>query len=173
VRVKHHGTRELDGLPKPVQAPRSPLLIGGGSRRVLELAGRAADIVGVNASMRAGAGTGSAVLDLTAERVAGKLAVARAAAAAAGRDPGALRYQISILSLHVTDVPGAEPWVSSLAADVHDPAVLATSPAVLHGSVGRCVELLQQRREELGLSYIQLGGDLTAAAPIVARLAGT
>jgi len=31
----------------------------------------------------------------------------------------------------------------------------------------------QRRREQFGLSYIQLGGDLAAAAPIVARLAGT
>ena len=168
---KHYRIEDLDGLPKPVQAPHPPLLVGGGGRRVLELAGSEADIVGINASMRAGAD--SALLDLTGERVAAKLGIARAAAVAAGRDPAALRYQISILSVRVTDVPGASPWVSSLAAGVTDPAVLADSPAVLHGSVGYCVETLQRRREEYGLDYIQLGGDLTAVAPIVARLAGT
>jgi alkanesulfonate monooxygenase SsuD/methylene tetrahydromethanopterin reductase-like flavin-dependent oxidoreductase (luciferase family) len=170
---KYYQINGLDGLPKPVQAPHPPLLIGGGSRRVLELAGVAADIAGINASMRARTEPGRALLDLTAERVAGKLATVREAAAAAGRDPATLLYQISILYLHVTDVPQARPWVSSLAADVTDPAVLATSPAVLHGSVGYCVETLQRRREEFGLDYIQLGGDLAAAAPIVARLAGT
>jgi probable F420-dependent oxidoreductase len=169
---KYYHITELDGLPKPVQAPHPPLLIGGGSRRVLELAGAAADIAGINASMRGGR-PGSALLDLTEQRVAAKLSTVRAAARAAGRDPADLRYQISILSLRVTDVPGARPWTSSLAADVTDPAVLADSPAVLHGSVGYCVETLQRRREELGLDYIQLGGDLTAAAAIVARLAGT
>jgi probable F420-dependent oxidoreductase len=167
---KHYQISGLDGLPKPVQAPHPPLLIGGGSRRVLELAGTVADIVGINASMRSGAGPGSAVLDLTGERVAAKLSTVRAAAAAAGRDPAALRYQISILSLRVD---GGTPWVSSLAADVTDPAVLAASPAVLHGSVEQCVETLQRRREEFGLDYIQFGGDPVAAAPIVARLAGT
>jgi probable F420-dependent oxidoreductase len=170
---KHYQITELDGLPKPVQLPHPPLLVGGGSRRVLELAGRAADIVGINASMRERAGPGRALLDLTADGVAGKLALARDAARTAGRDPGALRYQISILSLHVTDVPDARPWVSSLAAGVTEPDVLAESPAVLHGSVAECVDLLQRRREEYGLDYIQLGGDLSAAAPIVARLAGT
>lgn len=169
---KHYQISELDGLPKPVRAPHPPLLIGGGSRRLLELAGTTADIAGINASMRAAA-PGTAVLDLTGERVAAKISVVRDAARAAGRDPDSLRYQISILSLHVTDVPEARPWVSSLAAGVSDPAVLASSPAVLHGSVGYCVEELQRRREEFGLDYIQLGGDLTAAAPIVARLAGT
>jgi probable F420-dependent oxidoreductase len=167
---KHYQITNLDGLPKPVQAPHPPLLIGGGSRRVLELAGTVADIVGINASMRSGVRPGSAVLDLTGERVAAKLDTVRVAARAAGRDPAMLRYQISVLSLNV---PGTPPWVSSLAADVTDPAVLAASPAVLHGSVDECVEMLQRRREEFGLDYIQFGGDPVAAAPIVARLAGT
>ena len=34
------------------------------------------------------------------------LAIARSAARAAGRDPAALRYQTSILSMHLTDRPG-------------------------------------------------------------------
>jgi probable F420-dependent oxidoreductase len=172
-RGKHYQISDLDGLPKPVQKPHPPLLIGGGSRRVLQLAGSVADIVGIDASMRGRTTPGSALLDLTAERVAAKLDTARAAARAAGRDPARLRYQTHILSLDVTDVPGARPWTSSLAADVTDPVVLADSPAVLHGPVGHCVETLQRRREQFGLDYIKLGGDLTAAAAIVARLAGT
>jgi probable F420-dependent oxidoreductase len=170
---KHYRITDLDGLPKPVQTPRPPLLIGGGGRRMLTLAGTVADIVGINPTMRTGTATGMALLDLTGERVAAKIAVARAAARAAGRDPASLRYQTSILSLHVTDVPGARPWVSSLAAGVTDPALLAGSPAVLRGSVASCVETLQRRRDEYGLDYIHIGGDPTAAAPIVARLAGT
>ncbi|HKT03533.1 MAG TPA: TIGR03621 family F420-dependent LLM class oxidoreductase [Rugosimonospora sp.] len=170
---KHYHISDLDGLPKPVQRPHPPLLIGGGGKRVLELAGAEADIAGIAPSMRAGAGTGSAVLDMTGDRVAEKVAAVRAGAQAADRDPDALQFQISVVSLNVTDVPAATPWVSSLAADVTDPAVLDGSPAVLHGSVGYCVETLQRRREEFGLNYIHLGGDIRAAAPIVARLAGT
>jgi probable F420-dependent oxidoreductase len=168
---KHYQINDLDGLPKPVQSPHPPLLIGGGSRRVLELAGAEADIAGINASMRGG--PGSALRDLTERRVAAKLQTVRAAAHAAGRDPADLRYQMGILSLRITDVPDARPWTSSLAAGVTDPAVLADSPAALHGSVGYCVDTLQRRREQLGLDYIQFGGDPAAAAAIVARLAGT
>ena len=169
---RHYRITELNGLPKPVQDPHPPLLVGGGGRRVLQLAGSAADIVGVNATMRPGTPTGEAVLDLTDDRVAAKLAIARAAARAAGRDPAALRYQTSILSLHLTDRPGTRPWVSSMAAGVTDPVALAGSPAVLQGSVESCVEALQRRREQLGLDYFHIGGDPSAAAPIVARLAG-
>lgn len=170
---KHYQIEELDGLPKPVQAPHPPLLIGGGARRVLALAGAAADIVGINASMRADIPTGHALSDLTGDRVATKIAVARAAARAAGRDPDSLRFQTSILSMNLIDVPDARPWTSSLAANVTDPAVLDSSPAVLHGSVASCVDRLQRWRDELGLDYIHIGGDPIAAAPIVARLAGT
>ena len=159
--------------PQPVQKPRPPILIGGGGRRVLQLAGQAADIVGINPSMRPGRPAGRALLDLTGERVAAKVAIAREAARAAGRDPDALRYQTSVLALTVTDAPRHGSWVSSLAADVRDPAVLASSPAVLRGSVADCVDTLLRRREELGLDYFHFGGDPLAAAPIVARLAGT
>jgi alkanesulfonate monooxygenase SsuD/methylene tetrahydromethanopterin reductase-like flavin-dependent oxidoreductase (luciferase family) len=170
---KHYRITELDGLPKPVQTPHPAMLVGGGSRRVLEIAGAAADIVGVNASMRSDSVPGEALLDLTEERVAAKVSIARAAAEAAGRNPATLRFQTSIHSLDLTDVPDAQPWVSSMATNVTDPAVLAASPAVLHGSVAFCVETLQRRREEFGLDYIHIGGDPSAAATLVARLAGT
>jgi hypothetical protein len=62
--------------------------------------------------------------------------------------------------------------VSSLAGGA-DPGLLEKSPAVLAGSVGQCVEALQERRERFGISYVNLGGDVEAVAPIVARLAGT
>ena len=37
----------LDGTPKPLQRPRPPLLLAGGRKRMLSLAGREADIVGL------------------------------------------------------------------------------------------------------------------------------
>ncbi len=37
---EHYSVHALDGLPKPVQHPHPPLFVGGGSPRVLRLAGR-------------------------------------------------------------------------------------------------------------------------------------
>jgi probable F420-dependent oxidoreductase len=164
---KHYRVSGLDGLPKPVQRPHPPFLVGGGSRRVLELAGRKADIVGINASMKPGTDPGAAVLDLTEARVAEKLNWVRHGAQEAGRSPADLDYQISILSLRVTDVPDAQPWTSSLARSAGD---LVSSPAVLHGPAASCAEQLLMWRERLGLNQIHLGGDLTAAAAIIAHL---
>jgi probable F420-dependent oxidoreductase len=168
---RHYRVTDLDGLPKPVQRPRPPLVVGGGGRLVLELAGRAADIVGVNPRLAPGVERGRAVAELSAPRLAVKVDWARTAARAAGRDPGRLEFQLSILDLRVTHRGITHRATSSLAALASDDD-LAASPAVLHGSVDQCVDRLVEVRERYGVSYLHLGSNLDAAAPIVARLAG-
>src|SRR5207244_5413994 len=42
----HYTITEMEGGPAPVQKPHPPFFIGGGGKRVLELAGREAQIVG-------------------------------------------------------------------------------------------------------------------------------
>ena len=67
----HYRITELDGLPKPVQRPHPPFLIGGGGRRTLSLAGREAQIVGFAPRIHAN-GQGdplSFTLEATAEKV--------------------------------------------------------------------------------------------------------
>ncbi|MFB6394509.1 LLM class flavin-dependent oxidoreductase, partial [Polymorphospora sp. 2-325] len=84
---KHYRITGLDGLPKPVQRPRPPLLVGGGSRRVLELAGRTADIIGINPRLAPDVDPLSAVAEMSPERMDRKVDWARAAAVAGGRAP--------------------------------------------------------------------------------------
>jgi probable F420-dependent oxidoreductase len=172
---RHYRIEGLDGLPKPVQRPHPPLLIGGGGRRVLSVAGRHADVVSVNPSLRDGTVTAAVLADATAERVAEKVAWVREAATTAGRDPAEIELQMNLLACRVETGPGhAGQAVSSLAAAAGaDPALLDRSPAVLAGSVDRCVEALRANRERFGISYVNVGGDPEAAAPVVERLAGT
>ena len=59
-----------------------------------------------------------------------------------------------------------------------DPAVLAASPSVLVGTVAQIVDTLRARREQLGISVLQLDAgfptpDLDAFAPVIETLAGT
>jgi probable F420-dependent oxidoreductase len=170
----HYRIDGLDGLPKPVQRPHPPLLVGGGGRRVLSVAGRHADIVSVNPSLRDGVVTAELLEDATAERIDQKVGWVREATAAAGRRPDEVELQLNLLVCQVTGGAGqASRAVSSLAGGATDPALLEKSPAVLAGSVAQCVEALQERRERFGISYVNLGGEVEAAAPIVARLAGT
>jgi probable F420-dependent oxidoreductase len=168
----HYRVRALDGLPKPAQRPHPPILVGGGGRRVLELAAVHADIVGVHGSLPEGGLTPEAARDLAEDRIAEKVAWVRRAARDAGRDPDGVELQFTV---YLCQVEGStHPATSAFAGLLEaDPALAASSPAVLRGSVDACVDLLRERRERFGFSYLHLGADLDAVAPIVARLAGT
>src|SRR5205085_4823882 len=43
----HYTITSLNGFPKPAQRPHPPILVGAGSKRMLALAAREADIVGI------------------------------------------------------------------------------------------------------------------------------
>ena len=171
----HYRVTELDGLPKPVQKPHPPLLVGGGGRRVLGIAAREADVVGVHCNLRRGELDREAAADLAAERVEEKVGWVHDAAREAGRSPDELELQFSTYLCRIDDAPrSARASVSSFAELLAaDPELVARSPAVLVGSVEECAERLEERRERFGLSYLNLGGDVENVAPLVARLGGT
>jgi probable F420-dependent oxidoreductase len=50
----HYSVHGLRGTPPPIQRPHPPILIGGGGRRLLTLAAREADIVGLSTVMASG-----------------------------------------------------------------------------------------------------------------------
>src|SRR5204863_8509841 len=52
---EHYRITDYASYPVPVQKPGPQLLIGGGGKRVLSIAAREADIVGINPNLRAGA----------------------------------------------------------------------------------------------------------------------
>jgi alkanesulfonate monooxygenase SsuD/methylene tetrahydromethanopterin reductase-like flavin-dependent oxidoreductase (luciferase family) len=163
-----------------VQHPHPPIFVGGGSPRVLRIAGREADIVGINASLRAGELGAHAVRDLSVERVTEKIGWAREGAIAAGRDPDALELEMNHWLARVTSSVGAADDLLARMGERFDvdPAALAASPSVLVGPASQIVEILQARREQLGISYLQLDAgfptaDLDAFAPVIETLAGT
>jgi probable F420-dependent oxidoreductase len=171
----HYRIEGLVGLPLTIQQPRVPLLIGGGGRRILGLAGRLADIAGIHPRLDGGQLGPETSAELSADRFAAKIAVVRAAATEAGRSAEEPELQASVYLVKITDSRrdanvGRSSFTELLA---NDPAVAADSPAVLIGSIEACTEQLIGWRERLGISYWHLGGDVEAVAPIVARLAGT
>lgn len=168
---RHYTLRELDGLPKPVQRPHPPLLVGGGGPRMLRLAAQEADIVAVHPRLRAGALGPDAAADLSHLRVEEKIRLVHEGLSLAGRVIEDVEIQFNV---YLTEVDSGAPSQSTFAQHLRaDPEIFASSPAVLTGSVDRCVDLLVERREQFGISYINLGSDIESVAPIVARLAGT
>jgi probable F420-dependent oxidoreductase len=172
----HYQLHDLPGLPHPVQQPHPPILIGGGGPRLLRLAAREADIVGIHARLDpAGIDPAAAAADLGAEAVAEKVGWVRAELDRVGRPASDVELQFSVYLTRIEDSGRAAAAARSSfgAALGADPRLVAHSPAVLVGSVDRCVELLEERRELYGLSYWHLGHDVDAAARIVSRLSGT
>ncbi|MDQ6673491.1 MAG: TIGR03621 family F420-dependent LLM class oxidoreductase [Chloroflexota bacterium] len=171
----HYHISDLQGLPKPVQQPHPPILVGGGAKAILSLAAREADIVGIHCNLQAGTLTPGAAADLGADRVAQKVNWVRQAATAAGRAAESIELQFSMYFCQITRTASQGRAASSSFAELlrADPKLMATSPTVLTGTVDQCIETLCERRERYGFSYLKLGSDVTSVAPIVARLAGT
>ncbi|MEM7141826.1 MAG: TIGR03621 family F420-dependent LLM class oxidoreductase [Actinomycetota bacterium] len=167
---EHYTITAMNGLPKPVQNP-PPLLIGGGGKRMLTIAGQLADIVGVTANLKAGAIGPDAVSDLTPERFDEKLEWVRAAA---GDRLADIEFNTLVMSTQVTD--DRQTAVEGTGALFGmDPAAVAETPILLIGSPGEIAEQLHERRERWGFSYIIVQGmdSVEALRPVVAELAGT
>lgn len=165
---EHYTIRGLDGLPKPVQA-RPPILVGGGLKRMLTIAAREADIVGINPTMPNGAADADAARTGTAEQTDEKLGWVKAAAGDRYDD---LEINLLTLGCFLTDdradlAEGLAPLFGLT------PAELLEFPHALIGSTEEIVDVIQARRERWDASYIVVQSDaLEAMAPIVAELAG-
>lgn len=171
---EHYQVHQLRGMPRAVQQPRPPLLVGGGGRRILELAARVADIVSVHATLSGGALTADSVADFGADRIATKVGWITAALAQAGRPADAVELQSSVYLCRIEGGRRAGRRIVSTFADrlAVDSELVANSPSVLIGSVEHCSDLLEERRARFGFSYLRLSDDIDAVAPLVHRLAG-
>jgi probable F420-dependent oxidoreductase len=167
---KHYRINGYNMLPKPIQRPRPPLLIGGGGRRMLTLAIREADIIGINPVMTpAGA-------PMTAQVTDGQIAWVREVAGTRLND---LELNNIVLAVRINEdrQAGAEQLNRDYPTWQHGLSIaeMLDSPYLLFGTVDQIVEQLQERRERYGISYLTFYGEhhLDICAPIVARLSGT
>ena len=151
----YYTIQDLNLLPKPIQRPRPPILIGGGSRRILSIAARHADIVGIN--FRTTADGMPDFADITAEATAHKVAWVRQAA---GERFGDIELSVFAPLIAVTDDDPRQAadrllqaFGFGLASQLSVEQVLA-SPQALIGSVEHIIEMLQARRQRYGLSYV-------------------
>lgn len=164
---KHYTVTDLICPPHPVQKPHPPIIIGGGSKRILTVAGQEANIVGITTRARADGSKDTA--DNTAGATAEKIGWVR--------DAAAERFDQIELNIIVSDVIVTEDRAAAAAslAGQHGntPDEVLASPQILIGSAEEMTEQLQERRERYGFSYIVVTElNMDKLAPVVATLAG-
>lgn len=163
-------------LPKHAEPP--PILVGGGSPRILAIAGHLADIISV--STRASADGRVDMRNIRLRAVENKLRYIREAAQA--------RFDQIELNLTVRDVRVSDnrraaardllnEWASTpqLLANVSqlDEDEVLDSPYIAVGSVEQIVEQFEIARERWGFTYLELSSpDAEAIAPVMQRLNG-
>jgi alkanesulfonate monooxygenase SsuD/methylene tetrahydromethanopterin reductase-like flavin-dependent oxidoreductase (luciferase family) len=159
--------RDLPLSPLPPVPPR--LLLGGGSDRLLDIAGRYADALDLNGSSRRSGVAGPdlpgadvrrrlsttvADLEVSAERV-------RTVSQSCGRPREAVSLSIVISSLEFctnTEVPRVAERILA-AARLPGPS-LDECPYALLGEPERMADALDERRQRLGLDAVILAGSI-------------
>jgi len=167
---EHYTVTDHTPVPRPVQRPRPPIIIGGGGRRVLSIAGREADIVSINVDLRAGTGGPETAPNASPESTRQKIAWVREAAGDRFDD---LELNTLIGFVHITDDPQS---LFDAMAPIFGigPDEVAHVPLTLVGSTGEMADELRWRREEYGISYFSIEADCwEALGPVVSELAGT
>ncbi|HEY7124325.1 MAG TPA: TIGR03621 family F420-dependent LLM class oxidoreductase [Ktedonobacterales bacterium] len=164
----HYRVTNLYAAPKPAQRPYPPIFIGGGGKRLLTLAGREADIIGLHFKVSAD-GTVSPS-EHTEAVLAQKVEWVRQAA---GERFEAIEFNLLVgVGIAENRQKAAEQRVRERGLAVTAEQVLASSYLLL-GSVEEIVERLHYLRERYGVSYFVVGTEyMEALAPVVARLAG-
>jgi probable F420-dependent oxidoreductase len=168
---RHYQVTELDNYPRPAQRPHPPLLVGAGSRRMLGLAGRHADIVGILPKALPSGTISEDISERTPATTAKKIAWIREGA---GDRFARLELSMMVSPVIAANYRDAERqfavergWGTGAADLVQD------MPSAFIGPVERIAELMLARREEYGFSYYVVSDRaMQAFSPVVAKLAG-
>lgn len=127
-----------------------PILIGGNGTRVLQLAGRAADIAGLAGFSHNRDATKVALTHFDAAGLQNRIAVVREAA---GDRFDAIELNALIQFVLHTDDPKASAAELAAAFGGVSPEFVLESPFVLIGTHEQMAETLTQRQQQFGVSY--------------------
>jgi probable F420-dependent oxidoreductase len=167
---KHYTVTDLNVTPKPIQRPHPPIVMGGGGKKLLSLAAREANVIGLHIKVNDN-GTVDATENIE-ETLTEKVGWIREAA---GERFSSIELNILISGfvLAQNQQEAAEHYIRERdLADATIGQVLA-NPYVMLGTIEQMVERIQLWRERLGVSYLVIRAEyMRAFAPIVAQLAG-
>jgi len=157
-------------LPRPVQQPGPPLILGGGGPRVLSFAARHADIVSINANLRDGTGGAETAPDMSPDRTRQKVAWVKEAAGARFEE-----LELNALIGFVLITEDARGVAEAMAPHFGiDPGDALHVPGVLLGTLDEMADELRWRRDEYGITYWSIESEAWAdLGPVVQKLSGS
>ena len=163
---------QLNGHPRPIQRPHPPILIGASGKRMLAIAAREANTIGI---LNGDYSTGTEIddpLKRLPEALPEKIQWIRQAAGE--------RFEQVELSAMIAPIltsnqrQGAEQCARQHGWSAIRPEDVLEMPSIFIGSAEQISEQMAERRERFGVSYyVVADADMEAFAPIVARLAGS
>lgn len=148
-------------MPKPVQRPHPPILLGGNGKGLLRIAARHAAIVNLTADVgRAGTVDLGEVARFNEAAFVAKGEFVRAEARAAGRDPAAIQMSSIVFMLMITDTTEAGDAIAAGIAPMFgvDPASARRVPLALIGTPDEIVAELRRREREWGVTLTIVSG---------------
>ena len=144
-------------FPRPVQKPHPPILIGGGGKRILQIAGEEADILNLNPPVLEGFVDITRALKFDKSEVKRRIEMMQGFAEAAGRkDAVELSAMSFVLTAKEKSVADAMVTATAQAFGINDVEVARSSPQVLVGTIDEVKRELAWRIENLGMTYFFL-----------------
>jgi alkanesulfonate monooxygenase SsuD/methylene tetrahydromethanopterin reductase-like flavin-dependent oxidoreductase (luciferase family) len=159
--------RELPLAPRPAVPPR--ILVGGGSDRLLDIAGRYADVLDLNGSSRRSKVAGPDLpgadarrrLTTTVRDLEASVDRVRSASEAAGRPRDAVSMSVLVGWLEFCRASDVTSVAERICRDNGlPPQSLGDCPYVLLGEPDQMVETLKERHERFGLDMVIIAGSI-------------
>jgi probable F420-dependent oxidoreductase len=167
---KHYQIKDINGFPKPTQT-RIPLMIGGGNKRILNLAGRVADIVGILVTNVASGVVVNDPRGRLAESVLQRIECVKEGAGECFED-------IELNSAADVVVTDDRRSATEIFIEQHGWQGISVEqvwdmPSVFIGTVDQIVDEMYARRERFGFSYYWVADvNMEMFASVVAKLSG-
>jgi alkanesulfonate monooxygenase SsuD/methylene tetrahydromethanopterin reductase-like flavin-dependent oxidoreductase (luciferase family) len=161
--AKHVVARELPLSPLPQVPPR--LFLGGGSDRLLDIAGHYADMLDLNGTSSAGALRGQNLpradlqrrMSTTVNGLERSVKRVQAAASAAGRQANAVAFSLLINHVIFCNEQQRDEEANRIRTSVGlEPGSLDECPYVLIGEPERMLDRLRERQSRLGIRALLL-----------------
>ncbi|MEZ4523498.1 MAG: TIGR03621 family F420-dependent LLM class oxidoreductase [Thermomicrobiales bacterium] len=165
---EHYTVKNHRGYPLPVQQLHPPIYIGGGGRRLLSVAGRQADIIGVH--VRNGRDWSDDREDNLRVEIEKKIGWIRDAAG--GRFAG-IRLALLVFAARIVTSESERDAEYRRIAEANNMTIEAAvdSPYYLVGTAGELAHQFLELQESFGFSHFTIGGrDVEGFGPVLDEL---